>query len=84
MKASKKFRVAIAGAGMVTRYHLNAWAKLPQVEVAAICARHLKNAQDRATEFGIPTAYDNAAAMLDAENPTSWTLPRHRMFMPSR
>lgn len=54
---------------MVTRYHLNAWAKLPQVEVAAICARHLKNAQDRATEFGIPTAYDNAAAMLDAEKP---------------
>ena len=69
MMASKKFRVAIAGAGMVTRYHLSAWAKLAQVEVAAICARHLKNAQDRATEFSIPKAYDNAAAMLDAEKP---------------
>ena len=66
---SKKFRVAIAGAGMVSRHHLNAWAKLPQVEVAAICARHLKNAQVRATEFDIPKAYDNTAAMLDAEKP---------------
>jgi predicted dehydrogenase len=54
---------------MVTRHHLNAWAKLPQVEIAAICARHLKNAHKRATEFGIPKAYDNTAAMLDAEKP---------------
>jgi predicted dehydrogenase len=69
MMASKKFKVAIAGSGMVTRHHLNAWAKLPQVLVVAICARHLQNAQARATEFDIPTAYDNVAAMLDAEKP---------------
>ena len=69
MPASKKIKVAIAGAGMVTRHHLNAWAKLPQVEIVAICARHLANAQARAAGFNIPGAYDDVAQMLDQEKP---------------
>jgi predicted dehydrogenase len=64
-----KLRIAIAGAGMVTRHHLIAWGKLPQVEVAAICARHLENARTRARESGIPQAYADAAEMLDREKP---------------
>jgi len=48
---------------------LLAWGKLPQVEVVAICARHLDNAQSRAAEFNIPAAYDDVAAMLDSEKP---------------
>jgi len=62
-------KVAIAGAGMVTRHHLLAWGKLPQVEVAAICARHIENARRRAAEFNIPAAYDDLAVMLDREKP---------------
>jgi len=54
---------------MVTRHHLLAWGKLPQVEVAAICARHLENARLRAAEFNIPSAYDDLAVMLDREKP---------------
>jgi len=69
MTTKPKIRVAIAGAGMVTRHHLLAWGKLPQVEVVAICARHLENAQSRAAEFSIPAAYDDVAAMLDREKP---------------
>jgi predicted dehydrogenase len=69
--ALKKFKVAIAGAGMVTRHHLNAWIKLPQVEIVAICARHLENAQARAEEFNIPGAYDDMAEMLDQEKPNA-------------
>ena len=49
-----EFRVAVAGAGMVTRHHLLAWRKLPQVEVVAVCARHIENARARAAEFGVP------------------------------
>ena len=64
-----KIRVSIAGAGMVTRHHLQAWRKLPQVEVVAICARHLVNAKSRAAEFNIPAAYDDVAVMLDRETP---------------
>jgi predicted dehydrogenase len=66
--------VAIAGAGMVIRHHLNAWAKLPQVEIVAICARHLKNAQARAAELNIPGAYDDVAEMLAEEKSISLDL----------
>lgn len=69
MKTNNRVRVAIAGAGMVTRHHLLAWGKLPQVEVVAICARHLKNAKSRAAEFTVPSAYSDAAEMLDREKP---------------
>jgi predicted dehydrogenase len=69
MTSKTKIRVAIAGAGMVTYHHLLAWRKLPQVEVAAICARHLKNARSRAAEFKIPAAYDDVAEMLEREKP---------------
>jgi predicted dehydrogenase len=64
-----KLRIAIAGAGMVTRHHLIAWGKLPRVAVVAICARHLENAQKRAQEFAIPNAYADVAEMLDREKP---------------
>ena len=70
MTTKARIRVAIAGAGMVTRHHLRAWGRLPQVEVAAICARHLANAQSRAAEFNIPAAYDDLESMLDREKPT--------------
>jgi predicted dehydrogenase len=70
MTTKARIKVAIAGAGMVTRHHLRAWGRLPQVEVAAICARHLANAQSRAAEFNIPAAYDDLESMLDHEKPT--------------
>ena len=69
MTSKTKIRVAIAGAGMVTRHHLRAWGKLPQVEVVAICSRHIANAESRAQEFRIPAAYDNVAVMLDQKQP---------------
>ena len=69
MKTKTQIRVAVAGAGMVTLHHLRAWGKLPQVEVVAICARHLENAKLRAAEFDIPAAYDCVAEMLDREKP---------------
>ena len=69
MATKTKIRVAIAGAGMVTLHHLRAWAKLPQVEVVAICARHMANAETRAQEFNIPAAYDDVTVMLDREKP---------------
>jgi len=69
MTAKTKIRVAIAGAGMVTQHHLRAWGKLPQVEVVAICARHMETAETRAAEFKIPAAYDDVAAMLDRAKP---------------
>jgi len=64
-----KLRVAMAGAGMVTQYHLKAWSKIPSVEVVAIYNRHLDKAISRAEEFGIPRTYSDLAMMLDRERP---------------
>ena len=69
MIKTDRLKVAIAGAGMVTRHHIMAWNKLPQVEITAICARHLTNARKRAEEFNLPAAYDDVAEMLDQKKP---------------
>ena len=69
MTANLRIRVAIAGAGMVTRHHLLAWRKLPQVDVVAVCARHVENAKTRAATYGVPSAYGDVAEMLDRERP---------------
>ena len=69
MIRKNRLKIVIAGAGLVTRYHIEAWKKLPRVEIAAICARHLENARKRAAEFKLPAAYDDVAVMLDKEKP---------------
>jgi len=65
----KRLRIAIAGAGMVTRHHLKAWSRLPEVEVVAIYNRTLDKALSRAKEFGIPKAYSDVVEMLEEERP---------------
>ncbi|MEM3112681.1 MAG: Gfo/Idh/MocA family oxidoreductase [Candidatus Anstonellales archaeon] len=66
---NKRLRVAIAGAGMVTRHHLIAWSRLPQIEIVAIFNRTLEKAYTRAKEFGIPKVYSNLEEMLRNEKP---------------
>ncbi len=62
-------RVAVAGAGMVTRHHLIGWSRADGAEVVAICNRSLDKARDRAAEFGVPKVYGNLEEMLDTEKP---------------
>jgi len=64
-----KLRIAIAGAGMVTRHHLIAWSRLSELEVTAIYNRNLEKALGRAKEFSIPKAYSNMVEMLEKEKP---------------
>jgi D-apiose dehydrogenase len=74
-------RVALVGAGMVSRHHLIAWTKLrPDVEVVAIADPVAANAATRAAEFGVPTTYATAAAMLDAEKPDAIDIAAPRAF----
>src|SRR4030042_5979908 len=68
-KMREKLRIAIAGAGMVTRHHLIAWSRLPNLKVVAIYNRTLDKANGRANEFGIPNVYSDIERMLDQERP---------------
>ncbi len=62
-------RVALAGAGMISLYHLRAWATLPGAGVVAVMDPDMDRARERAAAFGVARTYGNAEAMLDAERP---------------
>ena len=60
--------VALAGAGMISFYHLIAWRKLgDRVRLVSVCDPDRDNAGKRAAEFGIATVYQDAKALFAAE-----------------
>jgi predicted dehydrogenase len=61
-------QVALAGAGMISWYHLSSWRKLePRIRLVAVCDPNRANAERRAAEFGVPTVYTDRDAMLAGE-----------------
>lgn len=65
---TKPLRVALAGAGMISWFHLTAWRKLDErVRVVAVCDPDYDRAARRAEEFSIPKVYREAEAMFAAE-----------------
>src|SRR6266550_4650392 len=65
---SKPLKVALAGAGMISWYHLVGWRNLGErVRLVAICDPDTDKAAKRAKEFSIPNVYRDADAMFDAE-----------------
>src|SRR2546430_3237802 len=66
---SKPLKVALAGAGMISGYHLVAWRNLGErVRVVAVCDPDRAKASARAEEFSIPKVYGDAEAMFAAES----------------
>jgi D-apiose dehydrogenase len=67
---TETLRVALAGAGMISRHHLLAWQALhPDVEMVGIFDPDERRAARRAEEFGVRAFYGEPAAMLDAVRP---------------
>ncbi|MEO5700129.1 MAG: Gfo/Idh/MocA family oxidoreductase [Casimicrobiaceae bacterium] len=65
----KPLRIAMAGAGMVSRHHLVAWSRCADATVVGIADPDPDRARARAASFGIPASFDDAARMLDATRP---------------
>jgi predicted dehydrogenase len=64
----KPLKVALAGAGMISWYHLVGWRKLGErVRLVAVCDPDAARAAQRAEEFAIANTYRDAAAMFAAE-----------------
>jgi D-apiose dehydrogenase len=58
--------VALAGAGMISWYHLAAWRSVaPAARVVAVYDPSAERAQSRAAEFGIDAVFTDPRAMLD-------------------
>jgi predicted dehydrogenase len=62
-------RVALAGAGMVSRHHLIAWSKLAGAKVVAVADPQQEKAAGRASEFAIERVFADVARMLDETRP---------------
>ena len=62
----KPLRVAVAGAGYFCQFQLDAWRRIPGIEIAAICNRDESKARALAARFGIPRVFGSVGAMLDA------------------
>ena len=59
---SARLRGALAGCGFFAQFHLDAWRRMPDVELVAACDPDLPRAQAAA-----PRAYRSLAELLDAE-----------------
>ena len=67
---SDRIGVGIVGAnvsyGWGTRAHLPALQALPEFEVTAVCTTRMETANETADRYGIPNAFDNAHALVEA------------------
>jgi predicted dehydrogenase len=66
---SAKLRVALAGAGMISRHHLIAWGKCGGAEVVAVADPLPEKARGRAREFAVEHVFDQVETMLDDIRP---------------
>jgi D-apiose dehydrogenase len=62
-------KFAILGTGFWSRFQLAAWHEVGGVECVALYNRTRAKADALARDFGVPTTYDDAEALLDREKP---------------
>ncbi|MBK8503484.1 MAG: Gfo/Idh/MocA family oxidoreductase [Saprospiraceae bacterium] len=62
-----KIKIACIGAGYFARFHLEAWKRIPEVELVAICDQDELKAKKMAIDFGVRKTYVDLDAMLQAE-----------------
>lgn len=64
-----RLRVATVGAGYFSRFHHDAWARIGEVELVAVCDRSRAAAEAVARELGVARVFDDFDAMLDTVRP---------------
>ena len=69
MSAKKALKGVSIGAGYFSQYHLDAWNRIPEVRLTALCDLDPLLADKRTQEFGINTAYTDYREMIDREKP---------------
>lgn len=69
MGANGRLRGVGIGAGYFSAYHVEAWRRIPEVELVALADLDRGRAEQVAARFGIPRVYDDFRAMLRDERP---------------
>lgn len=65
----KRVRVAAIGAGYFSRFHIDAWSRMPGAELVAVCDRDGAKAEAAARAAGLAEGHTDVAAMLDKTAP---------------
>jgi len=61
----RNLRVGLAGAGMISLYHMRGWQAVEGADIVAVCDPVRESAHGRAEEFGIDAVFENAVEMMD-------------------
>ncbi|MFO1021829.1 MAG: Gfo/Idh/MocA family oxidoreductase [Planctomycetales bacterium] len=65
----KQLRGVCIGAGYFSQFHLEAWARIPEVEIAGLCDVDPQRAEERAQEFGIGETFTRAEEAIEKLQP---------------
>ena len=60
MQLHKVWKGVSIGAGYFSQYHLDAWNRIPEVQLTALCDLNSKAAEKMKKEFGIKSAYTDS------------------------
>ncbi|MEM0993242.1 MAG: Gfo/Idh/MocA family oxidoreductase [Bacteroidota bacterium] len=61
-------KIIAVGAGYFAPFQIEAWMRLPEVEVLAICDTDEEKANALAARFGVPKVYTDVALMIEQES----------------
>jgi len=64
----EQLKLALIGTGFWGQFQLAAWNEIAGVRVVALCDANRKRAEDTASRFRVPRAYENAEEMLRSES----------------
>jgi len=66
---NKKFKGVGIGAGYFSPFQYEAWQRIPEVEITALCNRDLEKAKPYMEKYGIASHYTDYREMIEAEKP---------------
>ena len=66
---TRSLKVAAVGAGYFAQFQYEAWQRLEQVELVAMCNRSRDNAEPVAQTYGVPQIFTDVAEMLASVRP---------------
>jgi len=65
--ASRLLRIAVVGAGRISKFHFAAWKAADGVDIVAVCDTDLERSERAASEFPQAKAYGSLVELLDRE-----------------
>lgn len=68
MSSKKQINIACVGAGYFAQFHLEAWKRIPEVNLIAICDQEEAKAAAFAEKYAIPKVYTHVEKLFETEN----------------